>query len=133
MISNFPKDLIFAQIESELHALTACISLTELVVRERAVVHFLEGIPQGCGGAHRYIRVLLKSHIRFMKETQGLDATEEVLRVTQTAASLLRDEISPGMGVVQILEERGEPRGPARTADRRPSGGGPWDLEDEED
>lgn len=126
------KDLNFAQIESELHALAACISIPELLSRERAAVRCLEGFPQGGPGSHRYILVLLKSHLRFLEETTGLDATEEVLRLTQTAVKVLRDEISPGLGVLQVLEERGMPRRFTRTLERQPRCARSWELEDEE-
>ncbi len=126
------KDLIFAQIEAELHALRACTSIPELRSREQAAVRCLEGFPRGNGGTHRYILVLLKSHLRFLEETTGLDATEEVLRLTQTAGNVLRDEISPGMGVLQILAERGRPRRLARATDRQPRCARSWELEDEE-
>ena len=72
------RDLIVAQIEAELHKLKACASLTEVAHRERLAVRALENIRHEDHRIHRYIRVLFMSHLRFMDETRGLLADDEV-------------------------------------------------------
>lgn len=126
------RDLIVAQIEAELHKLKACASLTEVAHRERLAVRALENIRHEDHRIHRYIRVLFMSHLRFMDETRGLLADDEVRRIVQAAEGILRDELSPGMGVLRILEERGEPRGPAWIGASRSRCWGTLDLEDDE-
>lgn len=104
---------------SALQDFDCVLSLVELVKKESAIIRRLEESVLTKDSTLRYAYTVLKTHIRFMQDTdEAPEPREESIRIQRVIISILAGRISLRAAIFAVIEERRRKKSPRTLFDQ---------------